>query len=77
MGYLAAISKATGVDRLDLVLLRKIEDTMRNDIFHSTLDWQTPRQFNKGASEALELISHMDSPEGIAELEAIRAQYAA
>ena len=30
----------------------EIEEIMRNDIFHSTLDWQTKTQFNKGAREA-------------------------
>jgi len=74
-GYKLSISKATGIT--DNALLSRIEESMRDDIFHSTLDWQTSRQFNKGAREALELIRHMDSPEGIAELEAIRAQYAA
>jgi hypothetical protein len=29
-----------------------IEDIMRNDIFHSTLDWQSPKQFRDGAREA-------------------------
>lgn len=29
-----------------------IEDLMRSQIFHSTLDWVSERQFNKGAREA-------------------------
>ena len=33
----------------------KVEDIMRNDIFHSTLDWQTKEQFVKGVKEAYEL----------------------
>lgn len=53
-GYQKSISEATGVTNLDL--LREIEDVMRNTIFHSTLDWQTKRQFNAGAHSALALI---------------------
>jgi len=29
-----------------------IEDLMRSQVFHSTLDWVSERQFNKGAREA-------------------------
>lgn len=29
-----------------------IEDLMRSQVFHSTLDWVSERQFNKGACEA-------------------------
>lgn len=32
-----------------------IEDIMRNDVFHSTLDWQTPEQFAEGAKRAYEI----------------------
>ena len=32
-----------------------IEDIMRNEIFHSTLDWQTRAQLRKGAREAYDL----------------------
>jgi len=45
-------------------MLRRIEDCMRNDIFHSTLDWQTMRQFNKGARDALNMLRFADSAEG-------------
>lgn len=37
---------------------------MRNDIFHSTLDWMSRRQFNKGAREAHELYLYINSDEG-------------
>ena len=57
-GYALAISKATAVT--DRALLARIEECMRSDIFHSTLDWQTLRQFNKGAVEAYELIKLID-----------------
>lgn len=65
-GYAASINRATGVT--DPELLAEIEDTMRNDIFHSTLDWQTPAQFAKGAREAHDLVSYMRSPAGAAEM---------
>jgi hypothetical protein len=35
---------------------RAIEEIMRADIFHSTLDWQTKAQFNHGAREAAALL---------------------
>lgn len=33
----------------------EIEEIMREEIFHSTLDWQTPEQFRVGALAALEI----------------------
>ena len=36
--------------------LRDINECMREDIFHSTLDWQTKAQLQKGARQAWELI---------------------
>jgi hypothetical protein len=42
----------------------EIEDTMRQVIFHSTLDWQTSRQFNKGARDAWTTIKWSRTPEG-------------
>ena len=74
-GYAAMISKATGI--VALGTLRRIEDTMRTDIFHGTLDWQTTRQFNAGARAAWELIQYMDSDEGQAELARMRQGYLA
>lgn len=44
----------------------EIEDYMRNIYFHSTLDWQSKAQFNKGARESYNDILWMRSPEGIA-----------
>lgn len=52
-GYAKAISEATGVT--DQAVLNELEDIMRNTIFHSTLDWQSKAEFNKGAKEALEI----------------------
>ena len=44
---------------------KEIEDYMRNIYFHSTLDWQSKAQFNKGARESYQDILWMRSPEGI------------
>ena len=43
----------------------EVEDIMRNDVLHSTLDWLTLKQFNKAAKEAYEVYLYMKSPEGI------------
>ena len=56
--YQKAIIKATGCKPEET---ESIEDIMRNDIFHSTLDWQTKRQFNKGAKEAYEIFKAIQS----------------
>ena len=34
-----------------------IEYIMREEIFHSTLDWQTKAQFNRAASQAMKLLA--------------------
>lgn len=52
-GYQALIQEATGV--LDLEHLERIEDIMRNVIFHSTLDWQSRAQLEKAAREAMQI----------------------
>ena len=54
-GYQVLIQEATGVTDLDHI--ERIEDTMRNVIFHSTLDWQTREQLEQGAREALQIIT--------------------
>ena len=46
-GYHRIISEATG--RTNISDLDKIEDCMRNDIFRSTLDWQTRGQLIEAA----------------------------
>lgn len=53
-GYAAAIAKATGCTDPDT--LSEVEDMMRHIIFHSTLSWQSARQFNKGAREGYGLV---------------------
>lgn len=59
-GYAATIHAATGVT--DAEDLADIEDSMRHDIFHSTLDWQTRDQLIAGAREAWALIRLLRNP---------------
>lgn len=33
-----------------------VEDIMRNHVFHSTLDWQSEKQFQNGAREAWKIL---------------------
>lgn len=49
-GYAEDIAQATGAP---VEILPILEDIMRQDVFHSTLDWQTARQFRAGARKAL------------------------
>ena len=51
--YQELIIKATGANARDV---EYIEDIMREDIFHSTLDWQSRAQFVRGAREAAEML---------------------
>lgn len=53
-GHALAIHEATAVR--SPAVLKEIENTMREVIFHSTLDWQDRRTFDKGAREAYGLI---------------------
>lgn len=57
-GYAQRIEAATGVT--DSTKLAKIEDVMRNVIFHSTLDWQSREEFDEGALMALEVVNMMN-----------------
>ena len=52
--YSGIISEATGVTDEDR--LRAIEDVMRDDIFHSTLDWQTRGQLEEAARTAVTVL---------------------
>ena len=47
------IQRATGAPARDLAL---IENIMRNDIFHSSLDWQTRSQLAEAARQAFVLL---------------------
>lgn len=53
----------------------EIEDYMRNAIFHSTLDWQSRRQFNRAARMAYKDIIWMRSSEGQAYMKQINEAY--
>ena len=48
------IEKATGAPLRDLAM---IENIMRDDIFHSTLDWQTAEQLSAAARQAFDLLN--------------------
>lgn len=63
--YHAVITEATGVT--DVADLYEIEDVMRHDIFHSTLDWQTRAQLRKGARDAWEVVQIMRDPAALAQ----------
>lgn len=54
-GYQALIKEATVVADVDHI--GRIEDTMRNVIFHSTLSWQTREQLVQAAREAFQIIT--------------------
>lgn len=58
--YSQTISEATGIT--DAADLEEIEDVMRHDIFHSTLDWQTKAQLKKAAREGWEIVQIMRDP---------------
>lgn len=68
-GYADQISKATGVT--DVKDVQEIEDYMRDIYFHSTLDWLTAEQLNKGALESWYDIQYMRSPEGKAYIKSL------
>ena len=55
--YTALIAAATGAPDVHLATL---ENIMREEIFHSTLDWQSAEQFADGAREAYAL--YLSSP---------------
>lgn len=71
-GYALSISNATGVT--DPTDLADIEESMRNDIFNSTLDWQSRDVFDAGAREAWEFVQLLRSPEGLAAMAALEAE---
>lgn len=51
-GYHAIIQEATGAPRH---LLGLLENILRQEVFHSTLDWQTRAEFDRGARRAYSL----------------------
>lgn len=50
--YAALIAEATGAPESKLALL---EELMRTEIFHSTLDWQSAAQLTDGARQAYDI----------------------
>lgn len=58
-GYALSIYQATGAD---VSQLEEIEDYMRHEIFHSTLDWQSKEEFNKAALMAYEELYGKKAP---------------
>jgi hypothetical protein len=64
LGYAAAIHEASGVT--DPEDFAEIEDSMRRDIFHSTLDWQTRAQLIDAAREAWALVQLCRDPAALA-----------
>lgn len=53
-GYQQIIHEATG--HTDVKTIERIEDLMRDVIFHSTLDWQTREQLMQAAREANDML---------------------
>jgi hypothetical protein len=53
-GYEKDIVEVTGCSPEDAVM---IEHIMREEIFHSTLDWQTAAQFNRAARKAAKILA--------------------
>lgn len=57
--YGAIIREAFEVELTDRVV-DEIEEVMRDDIFHSTLDWQSREQLRAAAREAFKLLDPDD-----------------
>jgi hypothetical protein len=53
--YSKFITEATG-EKNPLRLIA-IEESMRNDVFHSTLDWQSAHQLRQGAIQAVAILA--------------------
>jgi hypothetical protein len=51
--YRKLIKRATGCTDAEAAL---VEDVMRHDIFHSTLDWQTREELEEAAREGFEVV---------------------
>ena len=55
--YQQIIKEATGCNNLEDI--DEIEEIMRHDIFHSTLDWQTREQLKKAAKEGYAVLKEL------------------
>lgn len=53
-GYALIINEATAIACPEKLAL--IEECMRQDIFHSTLDWQSREELHEGAKLAVEVL---------------------
>ncbi|MBI4376337.1 MAG: hypothetical protein HY549_07785 [Elusimicrobia bacterium] len=51
--YRSLVIEATGINEKEAGY---VEEIMREDIFHSTLNWQSRAQFVRGAREAVEML---------------------
>lgn len=56
-GRIKIIMNATGCDETTAL---KLEDIMRDVVFHSTLDWQTREELQEGARQALLVLRELD-----------------
>lgn len=43
---------------------KQVEDLMRHEIFHSTLDWVSAKQFKRGAKQAFAVLKFSRTEEG-------------
>jgi hypothetical protein len=57
-GRIGLIMEATGCDE---IIARKLEDIMRDVVFHSTLDWQTCEELQEGARAAYLVFESMEN----------------
>jgi hypothetical protein len=59
--YAKQIIESTGCKESEVA---EVEDIMRNDVLHSTLDWLTKPQFKKAAKDAYEVYLFLHSETG-------------
>jgi hypothetical protein len=60
-GYGRMIIEATGCSATEV---DAIEEIMRDIVFHSTLDWQTPEELKQGARTAYAIFQEMNERGG-------------
>ena len=56
--YSKFITEETG--ETDPKRLADIEELMRHDVFHSTLDWQSADQLRQGAKQAVAILATLE-----------------
>jgi hypothetical protein len=57
-GRIKLIMEATGCNE---IVAGKLENIMRDVIFHSTLDWQTREELQEGARAAYQVLEGMEN----------------